>query len=401
MTKFFLTNCTANGTLQLLQNKVMAMGISSTICFVLTALILFLLLLYRVYRTVLQRLFQYLTVVTLVHLAFIIMDIHLHFKDSQTVTLCKWLGFLRQWTATVTYFCVFVITVFLLYTIHQLLRSAPAHRFDSTRQRAVRASLEVVMVISMIFLPLSFTWVPFLHENYGYEIYSTSCWIQSYQADHDCNKSTSGTIDQIAYLSVLRVVMIAVLIAFTALSVLFCRFACRYNQTRERHLKTIRQTFLLTCFFLLSSLIEITGLVMYIYAAITGKKVDNYTFWLVDDIAMPISQLIIPSGFLFYLYSFKTFNREELKKSVNQWKAVCASCCCCACKKKANSSSESIQNRGFLSEEEGTAPSSDRESPLSHTYFNRSSIYTGAFTTISNQVLVTSANHDYGSVHNA
>lgn len=385
----FLTNCTSL-SLDQLKNKNLAISISAMICFLLTAMVLFLLFLYRVYRTPLQRLFQYLTVVTLLHLAFISMDIHLRFDFSHKIDLCKWLGFIRQWTATMTYFFVLVITIYLMYKIYRQLRRKGILFSNGPQHKIVHLLIEAVTVVCVVLLPLTFLWVPFYHGTYG--IYSTSCWIQ--KVDIHCNKSI-GSIEQIAFTTILRIVMIVVLTSFAVLSVLFCRFACRYHQTRRTHLRTVRQTFLLMCFFALSSLIEITGLIMYVYSAISGKNINSYTFWLVYDIAMPFSQLVIPSGFLVYLYSFKRFSREELKKSTSQWRDVCTGCCV-HCKKSTNSSSD-FQNHDLLCGEEGTAPSSDRVSALSDTYFSIK--YTGAFTDISNMVATTS-NHDtgYGSV---
>ncbi|MCG8621764.1 MAG: hypothetical protein MJE68_07170, partial [Proteobacteria bacterium] len=62
---------------------------------------------------------------------------------------------------------------------------------------------------------------------------------------------------------------------------------------------------MLMCLFVISSLIEFTGLIVYAYSAISGREIDSYVFWVVYDIAMPFSQLVIPSGFWVYLYSFR------------------------------------------------------------------------------------------------
>ena len=391
----FLTNCTTLSLAQL-KNKNLAISISAMVCFLLTAAILSLLVFCRVYKTTLQRFFQYLTTVTLLHLFFIAMDIQLQSNFSHGPELCKFLGFIRQWTATMTYFFVLVITVYLIYKVYCQLNDSPSTTLSKHKSSYYKL-LEGGVVTSVVLLPLTFLWVPFYHDTYG--IYATSCWIQ--KVDIHCNKSI-GRIDQIAMVSVLRIVMIIVIISFLILSVLFCRFACHYRETRRAHLKTIRQTFLLMCFFVVSSLIEITGLLMYVYTAISGKDVDNYAFWLVYDIAMPFSQLIIPFGFLVYLYSFRW---KAVKLASVKWRTTCRLCfmtclACTRCKTRRGSSSDS-QKQDLLSSKDtdaATAPISNRISAPSETYFSVG--YTGAFTniTVTDTVISTAADTGYGSV---
>ena len=375
----FLTNCTTL-TIGQLKHKNLAISISAMVCFVLTAGILFLLIFYRAYKTVLQRFFQYLTIVTLLHLFFISMDIQLQTNYSHGPQLCKWLGFIWQWTATMTYLFVFVITIYLIGKVYRELRSVSSTLINLQHESFRRFVREGAVVACVVLLPLTFLWVPFYHDTYG--IYATSCWIQ--KDDIHCNKSIGG-IEQIAMVSVLRIITISVIVSFCILSVLFCRFACYYRDTRNSHFKTIRQTFLLMCFFVVSSLIELIGLIMYVYSAISERAVDNYTFWLVYDIAMPFSQLVIPSGFLVYLYSFRW---KTIKRASGEWRAVFRFCCticltysCSCCRESGVSSSDSQRENLHLSTDvAATAPTSTRVSPPSQIYFSIK--YTGAFTSI-------------------
>lgn len=380
----FLTNC-SNLTIEQLKHKNLAISISAMVCFLLTAAILFLLIFYRAYKTILQRFFHYLTVVTLLHLLFISMDIQLQSNWSHGPELCKWLGFIRQWTATMTYFFVFVITVYLIGKVYRELKNTSTISFNMQHERFRYFLCEGVVITGVVLLPLTFLWIPFYHDTYG--IYSTSCWIQ--KVDIHCKKSI-GSIEQIAMVSVLRIIMIVVIVSFFILSVLFCRLACYYRDTRKTHLRTIRQTFLLMCFFAISSLIELTGLIMYAYSAISERAVDSYIFWVVYDIAMPFSQLVIPSGFLVYLYSFRL---KSIKRVSGEWKAVgrvCCTICLKCCHSKSISLSDSQIEALHLSTDVPTAPTSTRVSPPSQTYFSIE--YTGDFTTITDNSVT-----NYGS----
>ena len=371
MTQF--SSCT-NLTIDQLKSKNLTISISSMVCCVLTALILFLLIFYRAYKTVLQRFFLYLTTVSMLHLMFISMDIHLLLTSSHGPQFCKWLGFMVQWTANMTYFFVFVITMYLIRKVYQKLKSIPSININLQPKRLYCIVREVAVVGCVVLLPLTFLWVPFYNNTYG--IYSTTCWIQKF--DNHCNESI-GSIEQIAMVSILRIVMIVVIVSFFILSVLFCRFAYYYRDTRKAHLKTIRQTFLLMCFFVVSSLIELTGLAMYIYTAITKLSArDSYIFWLAYDIAMPLSHLVIPSGFLVYLYSFQW---KTIKRASGEWKATC-SCSFCStsscCRTSSVSSSDS--QREALTAVATISPST-RVSPPSQTY-SVSVEYTGGFPSV-------------------
>ena len=391
----FLLNCT-NLTFVQLKHMNLATSISAVVCLLLTIAILCLLIFYRAYKTVLQRFFQYLTIVTLLHLLFISMDIQLEFDYTQGPKLCKWLGFMQQWTVTMTYFFVFVITMYLIGKVYNKLTTGSiSSSVNIVNNRNIQPLiLEVSVVVGVIVIPLTFLWVPFKNNTYGVE--SSSCWIQ--KVDTHCNTSI-GSIEQILLTSVLRITMIIVIISFVILSAIFCQFACYYRDTRRAHLKTIRQTFLLMCFFVLSSLIELTGLVMYAYSAISGRAVDSYSFWLVYDIAMPISQLVIPSGFLVYLYSFQW---KIIKRASGEWKATCRSIMTLCCHNKSSSEllrDFNIDNNQILSNDEATAPSSSRVSPPSNTYFNIE--YTGCFTNINDEsVHMKAKNINYGSNNN-
>ena len=371
MAQFFL-DC--NVTFDRPKHKNLAVSISAMVCLVLTIVILCLLIFYRAYKTVLQRFFQYLTVVTLLHLLFIFIDDQIKFNYREGPAqqlLCKWLGFMRQWMFTMTYFFVFVITMYLIGKIYNKLtiRSSTVNIIHNRNIKPL--ILEVSVVVGVIVIPLAFIWVPFKYDEYSSD-------------------------EQIVLVIVLRILMITVIITFIALSAIFCRFACYYHDTRRAHLKTILQTFLLMCFFVLSSIIDLAGLIMYGYS--TVGDVDS-SFWLAYGIAMPISQLIIPSGLLVYLYSFqwKTFKRAS-----GEWKATCRSIITLWCSSKSLSELQRpgedfiIQNQILSNDElEATAPSSSRVSPPSNTYFNVE--YTGCFTNINDESVYMKANNiDYG-----
>ena len=369
----FLINCSSLSLTQL-RGKNLAISLSAFVCFLATLLILVILVLYRTYRTLLQRLFLYLTSVIAVHLVFVSMDIQLLFDFQYGSQACMIQGFIRSWTATTSYLLVIIITSHLMHLVcHQLLKVKSS---QDTCKISNKKFVDVIIVIFTLLLPLTYLWIPFYHNTYG--IYATSCWIE--KVDRHCQKNI-GSLDQIICTSVLRATMIVVIIAIVALFVIFCWSSSQIRNTQMRNV--VKQTLYLMAFFLGSFVIEATGLAMYIYSAVTDKSINSYTVWVIYDIAMPFSQLIIPIGLLIYLHSFK---KQSLKRALTEWRLCCeASCSSSTCFSK-HAGMEDLHriNRHEdceLGESEKT--DSKHESQPSYTYFNIE--HTGEFTKITDQ----------------
>ena len=308
----FLTNCT-NLSLAQLRGKNLAMSLSAFICFLVTLVIFVLLVLYRMFKSLLQRLFLYLTAVILMHLGFISLDIQLQFNLKNGGLLCKIQGFLRSWTVTATYILIIIITLHLIQIVSQKILWTGT-KILSTCTISKKSTDAVILGLALL-LPLTYLWVPFYHDTYG--IYATSCWIQN--KDENCSKST-GSSDQIVCTGILRASMIIVIVTILILLVIFCRTSTHFKQIQSRQMRRkIKQTLLLMVFFLSSFIVDASGLAMNIYSSVTRKDINNYTILVIYDIAMLLSQLIIPISLLVYLYSFK---RQSLNKALKEWRVL-------------------------------------------------------------------------------
>ena len=366
----FLTNCTDLSLAQL-RGKNLAISLSAFICFLVTLVIFVLLLLYRTFKSLLQRLFLYLTAVILVHLGFISLDIQLQFNFKNGDLLCKIQGFLRSWTATATYILITIITLHLIQIVSQKILWTKT-KVVSTCTFSKKSADAVILGLALL-LPLTYLWVPFYHDTYG--IYATSCWIQ--KMDENCSKSI-GSLDQIVCTGILRASMIIVIVTIIVLLVIFCRTSARFKQIQSRQIRRkIKQTLLLMVFFLSSFIVEASGLAMYIYSSVTGKDINSYTMWVIYDIAMPLSQLIIPIGLLVYLYSFK---KQSLNKALKEWKECCR-IDLLSCRSDKSAHNDSLLHNSDPNDDAcSTAPGSKNHSIPSCTYFDVE--YTGEFTKI-------------------
>jgi len=385
----FLTNCT-NLSIAQLRGKNLAISLSAFICFLATSIIFFLLVLYRTFKSLLQRLFLYLTAVILVHLGFISLDIQLQFNLQYGGFLCKVQGFLRSWTVTITYILITIITIHLIQLVSQKMIWTKKTKLRNTCNNFFkRKSADVVLLGLALLLPLTYLWIPFYHDTYG--IYATSCWIQ--KIHQNCSKSI-GSLDQIVCTGILRASMIIVIVTIFVLLVIFCRTSARFKQIQSQQMRRkIKQTLLLMVFFLASFIVEASGLAMYIYSSVTGKDISSYTLWVVYDIAMPMSQLVIPVGLLVYLYSFK---KQSFKKALKEWRECCKiDLWSCRSNNKGTRDNCLLNNTDKNDDSYTTNTPSDTRNPSlpSGTYFEVE--YTGEFTNITDAKNLVK---EYGSI---
>ena len=235
-----------------------------------------------------------------------------------------------------------------------------------------KKSTDAVILGLALLLPLTYLWVPFYHDTYG--IYATSCWIQN--KDENCSKST-GSSDQIVCTGILRASTIIVIVTILILLVIFCRTSAHFKQIQSRQMRRkIKQTLLLMVFFLSSFIVEASGLAMNIYSSVTRKDINNYTILVIYDIAMLLSQLIIPISLLVYLYSFK---RQSLNKALKEWRE-CFRIDLLSCRFKSAHNDSLLHNSDPNDDACSTAPGPKNHSIPSCTYFDVE--YTGEFTKI-------------------
>jgi len=173
----------------------------------------------------------------------------------------------------------------------------------------------------MIFLPLTYLCLPFTEDTYGTgsEGLHAFCWIKDVK--DDCK--TPQPYSEVAYAEVILIAIACIgHILFTiGIAVVFFRLAHTYRGMKHKHLKNIRDVFLLMCFLLTSVAFESPPGVVFLLV----KNDNEIPLWLFILVAIgpPISMLIYPAGFFFYLYSFKKLKWESIKRAAAEWKTSC------------------------------------------------------------------------------
>ena len=116
----FDLNCT-NFTVAQLKTINLARGLTGAISLVMVSLILLFLIFYKAYRSALQRLLVYLTMVTCLHDISFVLQIEHQFEYNGQNKFCAFIGFFDTWTSTVLYLFILQINLFLVYTVHKQL----------------------------------------------------------------------------------------------------------------------------------------------------------------------------------------------------------------------------------------------------------------------------------------
>ena len=366
-TSNFNLNCT-NFTENDLKTFNISRGVSGGVCTLVAVGILLLLLYSKTYRSPLQRMFLYLTTTTILLEAFLTLQIERQFHYSGQEQFCSALGFLIQSSGGISYMFTLGITVFSLYIVYKQLKSDPFQRVATSKR--LRMALEMIFVLSVILIPLTYHWIPFIQGNYG--LAGPFCWIRG--IDENCTKV--GSQEQLVFYSIAETIGTISILAAVILAVVYCRIACKYKNIKSQQSKLVRQTLLLMCFLTTHVLTLTAGLLSRYISNAVGSE-GRYALWILNSAGIPISLLVIPLGFLVYL---NNINSEILcSKCRNRSKQMRYNGCMKACCVKKN------QNIEDGTEQLNTNPSSHPVYVCSYTHW--SVPYTGEFTSISEPVV--------------
>ena len=320
-----IVNCT-NFSSEYFLELATARGITAGLCMLLTVLILLIVVFVRAFESLLQRLFVYLTAITVWYMTVQIMHLKPVYTGRNPDQFCAVMGFLDQWaTVCILSFTPVVCLVILCKVCEWNICSCNSQTGRSKKL------IEGAFVLFLIFFPLPFVWVPFLDGNYA-SISKPWCWIVTH--NKDCSKDIAGFWEEIG----LYYIPIGIVGLFTVLFVLvmigvFCKRACTYKLTRRRHRKKAVETVLLLVFLLLFVTLSGIEAMSNLYYGFIKK---HQAIPIVHAVISPVSKFMIPVGYFFYLYSLKKFKWGTMKVAVRKWKQLFA----CHCKTESKSTKQ-------------------------------------------------------------
>ena len=309
----FAVNCTNFSRDDILRAAV-ARGVTAGVCTLLSALILFTVVFVRAFELFLERLFVYLTAITVWALAVGTMLVRPYTGWSQ---FCAVSGFLGQWSASCVPIFAFVVSLVILCKVCGMCKT------DGTKKQ-LRCG-EATLVLFLIFLPLPFIWVPFLTGNYGADV-EPWCWIAIH--NKNCSENVAGFWEQIGlfYAPFGTLGLLIVLFVLITFGVFCKRCLARTDLMRRRQGFKAAEAVILLVFLLLFGIFAGLEASSSLYFGFT-KKQQDYWLLILHAIITPVYKLLLPVGFMFQLRSVKKFKQENVKGAIRKWKHLFAFCC--------------------------------------------------------------------------
>ena len=332
----------------------------TTASLLIQLVILALLVLYKSWKTTLQRLFLYLTLVLALNTLIQVNNVEIQFNIDPD--FCAWIGFFTVWTDILIELFSISLIFYLIAVTFQELKGKQLCSFKknlcSKRQKIL---MEVVFTCLLVCLPLILTWWPYKYHLYGKG--ETTCWIKS--RDENCTllndtKITSG----IELLE--NTLHSIVIISFVALVLTFSVMLIKLGQSRAHNCKTMGRAIFLMVVVGISMVYRICRLVVN---GFYGNSVNHFYYDLIDNSVYELANVLIPLGFGMYLYSPSKLRIKSIKQAAKKWP--------CYCPKRQSD---------LLVEEDGPGSLEDsivRNVPSHTTYTSpHSSPYTNEFTDI-------------------
>ena len=335
-----IINCTNLSIQQLLIINLIR-GVTLSVCLLISTFIMGLLVLYKAYSSVLQRLFLYMMVASLLRQLSMLGTIEHQWQYSGQDEVCVVVGFLYNWASVTVFIFASGKIVYLLFLVYRLVKRNPFPGLTHSKWK--RRTIELLYVVLPVLISFAYAWGPYVDHKYG--LAGPWCWIQS--VDENC--TNIGLRDQLVYdFAFYEGAGIIGVVLFVSIVVVYCKLA---STLRDAQI-LLKKALILVTFLLLFVAVFTYPLFVRVYTGLTGKYV-NFGMWVVHALTLPLCQLIFPCGFFICLYSLRTLHWRCLKQAVAEWG------CCDVC----------FKSRSTQWIEQATIPISTRVTQPSTTFF--------------------------------
>ena len=268
----FLPDCT-DFSFNQLKTFNLVTGISGAVCLLISLLIVvFLLCVFKAYKTTMQRLIIYNAVLTILYQFGNVLQLEHQFSYKGQTTVCSILGAFYMYIANVTFTFAAVIITYLLYLVLQLCITG-----SLSQSKFISYVVESLCIGIAFILPLTFLWTPFLHNGFG--LGGFYCWIKN--VDSNCTKYNT---DLIIMYAVLEATSVEMLVSSCIVFAVYCRI--RTEVKRKQYVYTlVRKTCFLVSFHAVGfAVVTVTfGVVFY-----HGIFVPNQSLMFFGAIVLPI-----------------------------------------------------------------------------------------------------------------
>ena len=302
------TNCTDYLTKDQITQLALVRIVSGAVSVFVCCLAIVLMVICQAFRFTLQRLFLYITAALTANsvvLIFVIDD-HSHSYYSLNAKFCTLIGFLNLYTTQIAF--SFSIGA-ALYLYHHIRRSSSHHHrlMHTTR---FKARLEVFFVFFSVLFPLTYSWIPFIHNAYGASPKQSLCWIRI--VNSDCSKIEGGFwyFIILGYLPYLIVGIFGAILLFI-ITATCCSWVCRHRHIRGAFTHEPYTALFFIVYFIFLFVFSAAEMV-----TLALPSIESYGLLLFYTIGHPVYILTIPVLFIVQLYWYR-------KGSIRSWKNVC------------------------------------------------------------------------------
>ena len=301
----------------------LSLGATAAFCLLSCLSAMLIAYIFRVGRRFTHRISLYLLFsISLTEVTFCLQTAMYNYDSSSTayVAGCKAIGFLLEFSVWVMllYMSVLVfhlacltvlieirstILIGVTYRVLILTLSEPA---ENTERKARRQAvlLESCYVLLPIILPLSFVWIPFIHDAYG--MASAWCWIR--QEDDNCSPIIAGIVEQYALWYVPQFILCIVnTIAILAILVILCKQLYVQKTQDEVYKNVLRENAPLMIYPVLYQVFNWVALAQRIHETITNDA--SYLLWMMHAVIPPLWGLFFAVSYSLYILIERFYRR--------------------------------------------------------------------------------------------
>lgn len=264
----------------------------------ITLLLLSLLILYKGFKTVLQRLFLYFTLEVIAADVVQVLNVELQFHDANR-DFCKWLGFLAHWLSMSYNLLAVSLILYVSAITIQKARSQPFCKCSKKFSSKFLVSFEVLYLVATVIISGGVCLHIYLKTNNtrGYGLSRGECWLKAF--DDNCTLLTD--ISYINYLDLpIPILRASLMFVFLALMIIFHQTVFRYKKNRKAKYSSLCKGMLFLSLVFVSLIAKVLSSFVHI-----NKISQNFYFVFFDELVQLISFNLLILVFAVYLYSPK------------------------------------------------------------------------------------------------
>ena len=358
---------------------------SASLLFLLLFLIF--LLRYRAYRTTLQRLFLYFTFATALDAMVSILDIELQFDVDHKSRFCEWVGFGDVWATIEIELFYFCFMVCLITTVCEKIRAKQLH-CCLAGGRKCRVLAEVLCIVGIVLIPLSYLWVPQYHNTYGLD--GSTCWLKRF--DKNCSMIRHYDVDFTTIGTINIALHVIVFLTFIVLIVILSMLIVKLRKSKDEGIGTVVRAIILIIVLSISMCIRMAQFGINVGVNFFSINVNESLNEVIANAGNAAANLMVSLGFAIYLYS-----PRSLAKEARKW--ICCKCWCCSKTKRNQHRAEPLIGTATIDEDGlGCVKTSIVRNDPSYTT-SISAPYTNEFTDVVSHTPESQMRSKYGSIN--